>query len=217
MLRFLIKTTKQQFNWYSQNWTWFRQIYKNRNEPCKSVVSTIKRSGRFINIIKKTKLPKSFSESLFYHKCTIITGVLHFIKPSTVLIHYEAQKACVFNSELNWVVFSFNVFLCRSADNCHSPRKQLILSAAVWLPLGDRTNRCRFDSRCSAEDLAWAWADLACANAVAMPTKSWTRKSLQQWGWHRENYYSKNWVISCFFPFFPRMINNPVNPWIHMH
>lgn len=94
----------------------------------------------------------------------------------------KQRKLHCLNSKLNWAVLSFNVFLCRGADNCRSLGKQLILSAMVWLPLGDRTNRCRFDSRCSAEDLAWVWADLACANPVATPTKSWNRKSHQQWG-----------------------------------
>lgn len=125
---------------------------------------------------------------------------LHFKKPWAIVMHYKPENAWVFNSELNWIVFSFNVFLCRDADNCHSPRKQLILSAMVWLPLGDRTNRCRFDSRCSAEDLAWVWADLACAKAVNTPTHSWTRKSSREERWrHTENYYSKNWVSLCFF------------------
>lgn len=94
----------------------------------------------------------------------------------------------------NWVLCCFNVF--HGADNVHSPRKQLILSDSVWLPLGDRTNQCWLDSHYLAKDLAWA--GLACASP-ATSNQDWTKKLLR---WVRrdketEDYYSRK----LFFPF----------------
>lgn len=99
----------------------------------------------------------------------------------------------------NWVVYCFNVF--HGADNCHSPRKQLILSDSVWLPLGDRTNRCWLDSQYLAKDLAWA--GLACAS---LPPATRTKPRSYYGGWGETKRQRIIIDENDFFPFMWWMI-----------